>query len=52
MQRVHFVRIVSGNRITLPEDLRLELKFHVGDYLRLEWTDKGEITITPVDGHK
>lgn len=50
MQRVHYVRIVSGNRITLPDDLRAELKMEVGDYLRLEWTDKGEITITRAEG--
>lgn len=49
MQRVHYVRIVSGNRITLPDDLREELKFKIGDYLRLEWTDKGEITLTPAE---
>ena len=37
MVRVHYVRIVSGNRITLPEDIRDALRLKVGDYVRVEW---------------
>ena len=33
---LHYLRIVSGNRITLPEDLREALGIEIGDYLRAE----------------
>jgi len=33
---LHFLRVVSGNRITLPEDVRRILEIEVGDYVRVE----------------
>ena len=33
---LHYVRIVSGNRVTLPEDVRQALEIKEGDYLRAE----------------
>ncbi len=50
MVRVHYVRIVSGNRITLPEDIRDALRLKIGDYVRVEW-DRGKgIIVSPAEG--
>ena len=50
MVRVHYVRIVSGNRITLPEDIRDALRLKVGDYVRVEWDRSKGIIVSPAEG--
>jgi hypothetical protein len=35
-QLLHYIRVVSGNRITIPEDVRQALGIRVGDYVRAE----------------
>ncbi|TLZ91829.1 MAG: AbrB/MazE/SpoVT family DNA-binding domain-containing protein [Methanobacteriota archaeon] len=45
---LHFVRVVSGNRVTLPEDVRRILQIKEGDYLRAEVnTEDRKIVLTP-----
>lgn len=47
---LHFLRVVSGNRVTLPEDVRRELKIKEGDYLRAQVNvEDREIVLSPAE---
>ncbi len=47
-ERRHYVRIVSGNRVTLPEKFRELLELEEGDYLKAEIEVQAKrIVLTP-----
>ncbi len=49
-ERRHYLRIVSGNRVTLPETFREMLEIEEGDYLKAELDAQAKkIVLTPAD---
>jgi len=47
-ERRHYLRIVSGNRVTLPEKFRELLELEEGDYLKAEVDPQAKkIVLTP-----